>query len=244
MHASTMYRILFMLVFFATPAWAIEKLNYPQVVKDRMQVEYLGFAEQEAPSGDRWRTRVQTTYGLTDRIDVALSYLAENQEGMHTRSVGPSARLKYEMTEQDDWWLSSAVQLRYTHATDGRANTLNTRLMLQRDFGDWLSTANFSVIRGIGEKRDPSVAVTGAAQLLYQYAPEISPGIEVFHSFGAVNDLDYTGRNSQEIGPIVAGALPLADQQQITYVLGYYRGLSAESPEQSAKLQVNYVVDF
>lgn len=239
-----MHRIWLILVLLASPAWAVEKLNYPQVVKDRMQVEYLGFAEQEAPGGDRWRTRVQTTYGLTDRVDLALSYLAENQQNTPTQSVGPSVRLKYELTEQDAWWLSSAIQARYTHATDGRASTLNTRLMLQRDFGDWLATANFSAIRGMGAKRDPSVAVTGAAQLLYQYSPEFSPGIEAFHSYGPLNDLDYTGRYSQEIGPIVAGAWPLSNHQQLTYVLGYYRGLSAESPEQSGKLQVNYVVDF
>lgn len=228
----------------AFPALASEKLNYPAVVKDRMQVEYLGFGDQEAPGGDRWRTRVQTTYGLTDRVDLALSYLTENQASTPTRSVGPSVRLKYELTEQDDWWLSSAVQARYTHATDGRASTLNTRLILQRDFEDWLTTANFSVIREIGEQRGSSVAVTGAAQVLYKYSPEFSPGVEVFHSFGGANDLDFTGRNSQEIGPVVAGALPLAERQQLTYVVGYYRGLSAQSPEQSGKLQVNYVVDF
>ncbi len=239
-----MQRIWLILVLLASPAWAIEKLNYPQVIKDRMQVEYLGFAEQDAPGGDRWRTRVQTTYGLTDRVDFALSYLVENQQNTPTQSVGPSARLKYELTEQDDWWLSSAIQLRYTHATDGRASTFNTRLMLQRDFGDWLATANFSAIRSIGDKRDLSMAITGAAQLLYQYSPEFSPGIEAFHSFGSLNDLDYTGRYSQEIGPVVAGAVTVAERRQLTYVLGYYRGLSVESPEQSAKLQVNYVVDF
>ena len=232
------------LLLLAAPAWAAEKLNYPQVTKDRMQVEYLGFAEQEATGGDRVRSRTQVTYSVTDRFDVALSAFAEHGSERDGEFGGPSIRLKYELTEQGDWWLSSAVQTRYTHATDSRANTLNTRFIAQRDFGDWLATANFSAIRGIGEKRAESVSITGAAQVLYQISPEFAPGVEFFHTFGNANDLDYTGRNSQEIGPVVAGALPLAEHQQLTYVAGYYRGLSANSPEQAAKLQVNYVVDF
>lgn len=231
-------------LFIANTAWASEKLNMPQVFKDRMQVEYLGFGDQQAPDGDRWRSRTQVTYGVTDRFDVALSLLAEDQQNTPTQFVGPSVRLKYELTEQKDWWLASAVQARYTHATDGRASTISPRLILQRDMGDWLATANIGINRGIGDKRAPSLGITGAAQLLYQLSRELSPGVEFFHTLGPLNDLDYTGRNSQEIGPIVSGALPLADQQQLTYVLGYYRGLSANSPEQSAKIQINYVVDF
>ncbi len=231
-------------LLFADSAWAVEKLNAPQVFKDRMQVEYLGFGEQEAPGGDRWRSRTQVTYGVTDRLDVALSYLMENQANTPTQAVGPSARVKYELTEQGDWWLGSAVQGRYTQHTDGRASTFNTRFILQRDFDDWLATANFSVVRGIGEKRASSVNVTGAAQLLYQLSPEFSPGIEFFHTFGAANGLDYTGNNSQEVGPIVSGSLSFDDEQSLAYVVGYYRGLSAQSPEQSAKFQVNYVRQF
>lgn len=231
-------------LFVPYGAWASEKLNYPQVFEDRMQVEYLGFGDQEAPGGDRWRSRTQVTYGVTDRVDVALSFLAENQAGTRTQAVGPSARVKYELTEPGEWWLASAVQARYTQHTDGRANTLNTRFIVQRDMGDWLTTANFSVIRGIGEKRAPSVAVTGAAQVLYQLSPEFSPGVEFFHTFGAANGMDYTGSNSQEIGPIVSGSLPFDDAQSLAYVVGYYRGLSSNSPEQSAKLQLNYVRQF
>lgn len=238
------YLALLAVLLATSPAFAVEKLNTAPVIKERMQLEYLGFAEQEAPEGDRWRSRMQATYGLTDRVDLALSFLTENNAGESTQFVGPSARLKYELTEQGEWWLASAVQTRYTHAAHGEASTLNTRLILQHDAGDWLTTANFSVIRGIGEKRAESVALTGAAQLLYQYSPEISPGIEFFHTFGPLNDLDYTGRHSQEIGPIVSGAFPLARDQQITYVAGYYRGLSARAPEQSAKLQINYVREF
>ncbi len=238
-HLSIVFSLL-----IAAPAWAAEKLNYPQVFEDRMQVEYLGFAEQEAPGGDRLRSRTQMTYGLTDRIDVALSYLMENQAGTSAQAVGPSARVKYELTKQGDWWLSSAVQGRYTRHTDGRADIFNTRVIVQRDVGDWLTTANFSVIRGMGEKRTESVNVTGAAQVLYQLSPKFSQGVEFFHTFGPANDTDFTGRHSQQVGPIVSGALPLDEDQQLTYVVGYYRGLSSNSPEQSAKLQVNYVVDF
>lgn len=240
-----MRRVALLIPFLiANAAWASEKLNTPQVIKDRMQVEYLGFGDEQAPEGDRWRSRTQVTYGVTDRIDVALGFLTEDQQNTPTQAVGPTARLKYELTKQSDWWLASAVQARYTHAADGRANTLNTRLIVQRDVGDWLGTANFSVIRGIGEKRASSVHVTGAAQLLYQLSPEISPGIEFFHTFGPANDLDFTGERSQEIGPILSGTLPLHEQQSLTYVVGYYRGLSADSPEQSAKFQVNYVRQF
>lgn len=235
---------LFLPLLVATPAWAVEKLNYPQVIEDRMHVEYLGFAEQEAPDGDRLRSRMQATYGLTDRVDLALSYLTENQAGTPTQAVGPSVRLKYELTKQNDWWLASAVQARYTHHTDGRASLLNTRFILQRDFGDWLTTANFSVIRGIGEKRAESVNITGAMQAIYQLSREFSPGLEFFHTFGPGNDTDFTGERSQQFGPIISGALPIAQDRQFTYVLGYYRGLSANSPEQAAKIQVNYVVDF
>lgn len=238
------YTVLIAALFVSSSAFAIEKLNTAPVIKDRMQIEYLGFAEEDAPGGDRLRSRTQVTYGLTDRWDVALSFLTEHRAGSDTQAIGPSARLKYELTEQGDWWLASAVQGRYTHATDGRANTFNTRFILQRDFGDVLATANFGVGRGIGEKRDPSLTMTGAAQLLYQVSPRISPGIEFFHTFGPLNDMDYTGNRSQEIGPILAGTLPLAEGHELTYVTGYYRGLSANAPEQSAKLQVNYVRQF
>lgn len=236
---------IFLLCAVSVPAFASEKINYPETTKDRMVLEYLGFGDQEAPNGDRLRYRAQMSYGLTDRIDVAISAYAEDQANTPGQFGGPSARVRYQFTKQsDDWWLGTGIQGRYIYATDGGPDQFLTRILLQRGEKKWLSTVNIGLGRSLGPERSTGLNTTIAGQVIYKYDPMISPGMEFFRTFGPFNDLDFNGQRSTEIGPIVTGTIPIAEKQDFAYIGGYYRGLTANAPEQSFKLQLNYVRQF
>ena len=235
-------------LFIASPAMAVEKVNGSPVVKDRVQLEHLSIgtwddknAAQDGLSRHRW----QVSKGLTDRIDLAAAITVTDHPAQDLRASGLGVRGKYELTEQGDWWLGSAVQARYTHRVDTAPDDLHVRFIGQRTQGKFVATANLGLRREFGEHRRESVEIRTAAQALYRTSTEISPGVEFFKVFGRVNALGNEDERSMQLGPIVTGQFPVGDQgDALAYLAGYYWGLSDSSADEGARLQLNYTMDF
>lgn len=241
-------RLFLMCLFAASPAAAVEKVNYPAVIKDRVQLEYLsvGTWDDENPAFDgASRHRFQLSKGLTDRLDMAAALTVTADPSHDWRASGLGLRAKYELTEQGDWWLASAVQARYTHRVDTLPDDLHVRLLGQRTQGNFVGTANLGLRREIGEHRGDSIEVRMATQGLYRVSEAISPGLEVFKVFGRFNNLNDEDARSFQLGPIVTGQFPVGDQgDALMYLAGYYWGLTDSSADEGARLQLNYLMQF
>lgn len=230
----------------ASPALAVEKINTPPVVKDRMQLEYLltGSLDGEDPAQDNsQRHRVQIGTGVTDDLDIAISYSANHQFN-DTESFGPGIRARYELTEQKDYWFASGVQARYTHRTDDGADDLHVRGLVQRRQGDWMLGGNLGLRREFGAQRRESVEMRVAMNALYQLDPRFNPGIEYFTVPGQLNDLASFSDQPHEVGPVFYGAWPISEVGSIAYSAGYYQGLTDAAPDHSTKIIVQYLQQF
>jgi len=229
------------------PALAIEKVNTPQVVKGRTQLEYFGAATTDdvtAAQDGAQRHRFQMQRAFTDRLDVALSFTGTAHPNESNRASNFGLRAKYEFTEQGEWWLSSGVQGRYSHRVDTHADDIHIRGLVQRQQGPVTATFNLGLRRELGADRLHGLEARAAAQAIYTVSPYLSPGVEWFSVFGTLDDIRPFTDQQQEAGPILTGAVPLSDTDFISYIGGVYWGLTDEAPDFGGRLQINYVTHF
>ena len=234
-------------LFFAlpiTPCHAIDKISGATVTKGLWRTEYYNYAEDETPRGSRMRQRLQSSYGFSDRFDLAIAAATDDRAGISEEFTGPSIRPRFQLTRQGDWWLESAIQTRYTAAGNGGPDNLTSKINLQRKQGDWTVLANLVAGREIGANRRQSLTTSASARVFYDYRREIMPGFEYYVATGPLNGVAINGRQPHEIGPVLLGHLALDDARGFEYVAGYYRGLTASAPEQSGKLELRYVQQF
>lgn len=227
-------------------AWAAEKIPSPNIIKDQLQLEYMVLGE-DMPRGqrDRLRQRAQVSYGFTDELNLAISGIVENRANESTQLAGPSLRTRYQTTAQEDgWWLNTALQARYNHQTDGRPRNFSAGFLLQRAGEDFTTTIAVNAARELGEGRAHGAGATFAAQSFYRYHPMFMPGVEIYSNAGRLNAIEFDDTQSQEIGPMVTGVLPLDDTRGLGYTAGYYWGMNDRSPDQSFKFHLNYIEQF
>lgn len=242
-----MRRLGFIFLFFiAYPAFAVEKVNTPAVTKGRLQLEQLTLTtwdDGRAPLDDHYRYRWQVSGGITDRFDLALS-LTNTYGGIDDdRLSGVGVRGKYEFTEQGDWWLSSAIQARYTHRVDTAPSDLHVRGILQRKEGPFSTVLNVGLRREIGHDRTSSFQIRSALQGLYSFNRDLAVGAELFSVQGQANDVDLPD-HELEFGPVISGTLLRHGKDILTANAGYYWGLTNEAPDGNARFQLNYGIQF
>jgi hypothetical protein len=233
----------------ATAAYAgVSDLSRPSVEAGEMEVEYNG-----TRTGDRSGStlnnaqshEIEMKYGLTDRWMVGLNYEAERApgDGLSTEATGIEAQ--YEMTTQKDWWLASAIKAEYGFAAhSGDPDALEAALLLQRREGPLRCLANLDFERDTGANRDHGIGFATQFQALYHWQRYLSPGLEWQGDFGRLNRLSATDEDGQYLGPVITGYIPGLGRGVLGYTLGYYRGLTSNSADDAARLELEYEFRF
>lgn len=240
--------ILGVAVFFvALPAHArVGKVSSPEVEKGVAELEY---ATSRSGDNDRQRNNaqrhvVELEYGLTDRLAIGaeFDYRRSADDGNHIAGYG--IETQYQTTTQRDYWLATAAKLEYFHADDSSLpNRAKVKFLAARTQGKWRGVANVDIAREIGANRDSGIDLSSAAQLTYRDNPRINPGLEWYGNYGPVHDFS-DDSTEHYVGPIITGKLPIYDTKALGYVLGYYRGLTNDSADHAARVQVNYEFAF
>lgn len=234
--------------FFARPVFAIEKINSPNVIEGRLQLEQLSIrtSDDRKALNNAQRHRWEASYGFTDRIDIALDAAVSRRSGQELEASAIGIRPRYQVTRQDEagWWLASAIQAKYTASLNGGNDDLAFRLLLQRRQGPLVAVVNIGMERELGAGRTASMDLRGGAQVIYETSLYLSPGFEYFTGYGPVNDRTPFTDQPHEIGPIITGDIPIHKTAGFAYVAGYYWGLTDEAPDSGARLQLNYVQQF
>ncbi|MFZ4540345.1 MAG: hypothetical protein ACOYNL_00865 [Rickettsiales bacterium] len=236
-------------LLLAVPAYAgVGKVSSPNVEKGVAEIEYSGtrYGDSSGSSNNNKQNHaIELEYGFTDRFMFGLEMEIERESPHSTKIDGFGVEAQYELTQQGNWWLNSAIKGEYLHATHaGDADALELLMLASRQWGATQATLNVELAREMGNNRSSGLGLSSRFQAIHAFNDHFAPGIEWDADYGRVNKLGDSDRQEQYLGPVVTGELFELGKGEVDYAVGYYWGLTKDSANKAARLHVSYEFPF
>ncbi len=236
-------------LFFTASAHAgIDEVYSPLVTNHKLEFEYKvsrlsdsGKALDNAQSHE-----VEMTYGFSNDLRLGLLGQADRASSSPFNVTGYGAQALYTTTHQGDWWLNSGVLGEFVAANhDHTPDSAEGRLLLSRVQGPVTVNANFIFGREIGEKRSSGVGFGSSLQGLYDIGNDhVMPGVEWYGDFGKLNHFSHGNQQQHYVGPILTGGIVEFGRSEIDYTAGYYWGVTHNSADHAARIEIDYELQF
>ncbi len=237
-------------IISATPALAADKLYYPYVTPGELEVEYFGSRSFDSDSSkdNAQKQQFSVGYGVTDRWFTELYSKFEREPQDHTTFDAWEWENIFQLTERGEYWLDVGSSLAYEWTPQSnRADTIETRLLLEKDMDKTSHILNVILEKDIGSGPKASLESTVLWSSRYNLSRYFEPGFEISSDFGELKDTGSFDEQKHSIGPTAYGKIPLhltnrADS--LKYRVGYLVGGSKAAPDGETIAQLEYELHF
>ncbi|HKA34220.1 MAG TPA: hypothetical protein VKH64_13450 [Candidatus Binatia bacterium] len=231
--------------------WEFEVYGYQTVPRGMLEIESLnsvvlngsrhgekGTSKGTVPSQSMWRTSIEMTYGLTDRIEAAMYVNLAKPRGDDIQYAGSKWRLRGRLFDQGElpvdvgWYFELAYKR--TPKYDDQKLELELRPILQRDLGDFsfIVSPKFEKIL-VGSEEKEGWEFGYVSGIYYRWMRAFSPGVEFYGAIGMMKHPDPTRDQQHYIFPVVRG-----EYRGIEYSLGPGFGLTHGSDRTLVKFNL------
>lgn len=235
----------------ASPAYAVDKLYYPYVEQGEWELEYFGSRSVDADTGkdDLQKQQFSVGYGVMEywRTEVYAKYQKEPQDNLAFAAY--EWENIFQFTERGEYWIDVGGSLAYEFTPQSnRADTVEARLLLAKDFYDTSHTLNLKLEKDIGA--GPKAGLEGELLWSSRYtslSEYFEPGFEIDNNFGELKHVGHFSQQEHYIGPAAYGKIPLTVAGQadaLKYRVGYLFGVSGAASAGQALAQLEYEIHF
>jgi len=226
-------------------AYALDEIYSPIAEPGELSLEYNGSRtfDNQSDKNNAQEHELALEYGMTDRLVTEVSAGFSKEPDGALRMEDGEIEGRWQFFEQGKYWLDSGMLAAYDFSTQGQnPDSLELKLLLQKDIGRITSTANVGFTQNIGEY----ATHTGGPDYVllwntrYRYNPYFEPGIELQSDFGNGQTLNHFSEQEHYIGPAIYGKLFGALKYQAAWLFG----TSNASAQSAARLLVEYEMHF
>jgi hypothetical protein len=172
---------------------------------DGVQIHRLGFGLSWS---DRWFTEV---YLIADRTNTdSLSVAAYELEA------------KWQLTEQGEYWADWGLLFELATERDGDVWEYGTNLLISKELGSWVTTANVTLEYEWGDDIDNEWETKLSLQGRYRLTRGFEPAMEF-----------YSGEDAKGLGPVFVGDIRTGGRTKLRWEVGVIFGLDSDSPDQT-----------
>ena len=241
----------------ASEALATKKVYSPIVHKGELEIEARGsydFDTRDEKDGkqeqkyavgygvtDFWFTEV---YGEVKKTPEELEEGSEESPEKKWEFESVEWENRFQLAEQGEWWIDTGLYFAYEFAAKHKdPDKIEVKLLLEKQLGDFVHTANLIVEREIGgetaddEEKEPHEWEGSVAwSTRYRWQQWLEPGIEVWFDLGELKKIHSFNEQNDQIGPVIYGKIG----DHVKYDVGYLFGISEEAPAGTLK----WIVEF
>ena len=186
----------------------IESLN--SVVLNGSRHGEKGTSKGTFPSQSMWRTAIELTYGLTDRVEAAAYLNLAKPRGDDLQYAGSKFRLRGSLFDPGElpidigWYFE--FDYHRTPKFDDQKLELELRPIFQRDLGDFsfIASPKFEKIL-VGSEEKKGWEFGYVSGIYYRWLRFLSPGVEFFGAIGMMNHPDRVRDQQHYIFPVLHG---------------------------------------
>lgn len=228
----------------ATPALAVDQIYSPNAEKDEISLEYntAHNFDKNAAKDNAQEHQFGVEYGATDRLVAEGKINYERAPQNSTRLSAAELEGRYQFFNQGEYWIDTGLLVSYSYAFQHQQpDSLETKLLLQKDFGKVTSTANIGFTQDIGK-----YAASGGPDYVfllntrYRYNIYFQPGIEIQSDLGQAHSLRHFDQQQDYIGPAIYGKV----FGRLKYQVGYFAGVSEAASSSAARVLLEYEMHF
>ncbi len=216
---------LLIIAIFTLPVRAeMNRVYHPYVEQNERELEY-GFTLRDLRGDSELLNRAALGYAWNDRIFTELYVLTESitHEGEQVR--GYEAELKWQITEQGEYWADWGLLLEAGTAQDISSHEVAAGILWEKEIANrWIAAANLIAEYEYGKDIKDEFETALRAQLRYRQSAAFEPALELY-----LDDQDSAA------GPAFMGTLKLSNHKQLRWELGLLFGLDAETPESNLR---------
>jgi hypothetical protein len=216
----------------------LESLN--SVVAEGHTEGDAGTSSGDFPSNHMYRTALELTYGLTDKIEAAAYLNLAKPDGASFQYAGSKFRLRGSLFEPGQlpvdlgWYVE--LEWHKTPQFDASELELELRPIIEKDWRRFEVDLNpiFEKAIFVGPDKNKGFEFGYVAGVYYNYQRWLSPGVEFYGGIGLIDDIDPLHEQQHYIFPVVRGELPGG----IEYNLGPGIGLTRGSDQVIMKINI------
>jgi hypothetical protein len=226
-----------------TPAFALDKIYSPNVVKGEFEMEYFGTRsfDKDHDKNNIQKHEISVGYGVTDYWQPELYVIFEKNPDESAEVTGYEFENRFQLAQQGQYWVDPGLLLAYTHAQNaGTADELELKLLLEKKTGSVLNRANIGIGQEIGSdaKGGPERSILWSSR--YVYNTYFAPGFEVQSNFGKASEANNFKNQEHYAGPAAYGNIA----RNMKYEAAYLFGVSNAAANSAARLLVEYEIHF
>jgi len=218
----------------------VESLN--SFVADGHNQGDEGTSSGDYASEHMYRTSIEVTYGLTDKIEAAAYLNLAKPDGADFQYAGSKYRLRGSVLEQGElpvdlgWYVE--LEWHQVPQFDSSELELELRPIIQKDIGPVEIDLNpiFEKAIFVGPDKNKGFEFGYVAGLYYNYQRWLSPGLEFYGGIGLIDDVDPLSEQQHYVFPVVRGELAGG----LEYSFGPGFGLTPGSDAVIVKLNIEF----
>lgn len=221
------------------PAFAIDKIYSPVVVKGEMELEYNGNRTFDSDPGkdNAQAHEIELGYTPTDRWQTQAVLELERAPGEETRVSAVAWENVLQFWEQGDKWADAGVLFSYLHGLHhDSADAVEAKLLLEKQSGKFLHRLNIGGNQEVGSNASGGPDFSAQWSSRYRYSPLFEPGFEIQSDFGQDNVLGHFRNQQHYVGPAAYGELI----QNIKYEAAFFFGVSDAAARNAARFKLEY----
>jgi hypothetical protein len=180
-------------------------------------------------------------YGVTQHwfTEVALQYRRAGNGGTEFDAFEWENILQ--LAEPGEWPVDVGLAVEFERPRNtAEGPGARVGVLFQKEFGMVQANLNLLLGRHIHSTQFQSTTLSYQGQVKYRYSQPFEFGLQAFGNVATVNGSTSYSSETNRIGPVILGKFPLANERSLSYNLGFLLGTTANSPDRTLRVQVEY----
>ncbi|PHS69039.1 MAG: hypothetical protein COB23_07960 [Methylophaga sp.] len=203
---------------------AIDKVYHPYVQPLEREIEWRMIA-----ADDEQVHRLGLGKSFSDRLFIEAYLIAKDEKHGDFSLTAYELEAKWQLTEQGEYSADWGIIVELEKQKSINAWELAAGLLIEKEWGRWVGTANLWGIYEWGEDQDDEVESVLALQARYRYSRFIEPAIEF-----------YSGENTRGLGPVLMGDIRMGRGKKLHWEVGAIIGLDSKTPDNTWRLLTEF----